>query len=966
MNMARDLTADLQIRSVVDQITAPALVIGADLRIQHLNGPMTSSLKPFFPEPDTLLLRDLVAPADWADVSGRLNNTKSAGFITFAPTDQTIALSPLGHRLGGHAGYFGIAVPAADVTGPPQQVDRWQTILANIEEGIWDFDVVKGDRFRSDGWRRIRGLAPRDSSRDKREDWLRGVHPDDREAVNAVTHGFLSGGLPTFEVTYRERHSAGHWIWITCKGRVTKYDNEGRVLHIVASDSDVTKTREVETRLRTMETWQERWKIAVESAGQGLWDHDLVVGTRYCSDIWRTLRGFAPDDHTRELEPDWSVHIHPDDQERLRAEISKVDRGETDEIRYEYRERRSDGHYIWILSRGRVVSRLSGGSPARIIGNDTDITEIKSRSEDLECLSKTLELAVTTAGIGIWEFNPTTGESMWDRQMYNLYGLPDDGSADTTDKWERHLHPDDYEIATAEASRSIKKGEEFNIDYRVVRPDKTLRYVRSRAAHFRDRSGQHRVIGVNWDITSDRERAEFLHRANKLANEQNEALEAARAKMEYDALHDALTGLANRRKLDEFERAFGDRSTVLHIDLDRFKQINDTLGHAAGDKVIIHAAKILQDTAPEDALVARVGGDEFVIFLPNTPGDEQLEELATKIITAAQRPVEIDGHKCRFGMSVGIATARDGKIAGTTLFANADMALYLAKNEGRGRFRFYTEALKIATQSKNKLTDEILAGLQNNEFYCIYQPQFDAKTLDLSGVEALVRWRHPDGTIRAPDSFLPVAEELNVVSRIDQIVLDQAIADTLKWQAAGLPVPRMSVNVSARRLTDPALPEKLACLRKAPGKFSFELLESVFLDTQDSQLSSNLAYIREMGIDIEIDDFGTGHASIVGVLRLRPNRLTIDRELVGPVDTSPKRRLLIKSIVEIGKIQGIGVVAEGVETPVHIDVLRDLGCDHLQGYGLASPMPGAQLMALLNAAHSTGTYRPYDKSKVKT
>lgn len=949
------------IRTIVDKITAPALVVGADLRVKHVNARMCDSLRDLSLRPADLALQDLVAPADWPAALAWINPagmlSQDTGCIINMPdTGNCLTITAVTGPSGDRIGYLGVVTDSRSQAG--HQAQRWQSILANLDDGIWDYDAVTGTRFRSNGWRRLRGLAIDDVSRDRREDWIRYVHPDHHAELAALNQQLMSGQCAAYEVTYRERHAKGHWMWITSNGRVAQFAPDGSVRHIIGNNRDVTDIREAEDKLRQLEKLRERWRFGVESAGQGLWDHNLVTGERYCSDIWRGIRGYAPDEHVRETASDWFTHVHPDDQQRLRNEIAAIDNRESDEIRYEYRERHKDGHYVWILSRGRVLLRKPDGKPAHIIGNDTDITEIKVRSEEIDSLSKTLELAVTTAGIGVWEYNLDTRVSKWDAQMCKIYGLEASGPLIIGDSWEKHLHPEDFAAATQEAERCLATGEEFNQDYRIVRPDKTIRHVRSRAAQFVDSAGMRRVIGVNWDITEDRQRAEVLRQANALAQDQNRALEEARAKMEHSALHDALTGLANRRKLDSFEESVRGKAAVLHIDLDRFKQINDTLGHATGDKVIVHAANILRAAAPQGALVSRVGGDEFVILLPETPSHCELEELASRIISDASKPVQVNGNDCRFGMSVGIAVSREGEI-GSTLFANADMALYLAKNDGRGRYKFYTEDLKIALQTKNRLADEILAGLQNNEFFCVYQPQFDACTLDLSGVEALVRWRHPDGSIRGPDGFLPVAEELNVVSQIDQLVLDQAIADTLFWQRAGLPVPRMSVNVSARRLVDPLLPQKLECLQKAPGEFAFELLESVFLDTHDEQLAANLACIRGMGIDIEVDDFGTGHASIVGLLRLKPNRLKIDRELVGPVDKSDTQRLLIKSIVEIGKLQGIGVVAEGVETPAHIDVLRDLGCDHLQGYGLAKPMPKDQLTALLHAAQSHGKYSPY-------
>jgi EAL domain-containing protein (putative c-di-GMP-specific phosphodiesterase class I) len=266
----------------------------------------------------------------------------------------------------------------------------------------------------------------------------------------------------------------------------------------------------------------------------------------------------------------------------------------------------------------------------------------------------------------------------------------------------------------------------------------------------------------------------------------------------------------------------------------------------------------------------------------------------------------------------------------------------------------FTNDLRTALVKKQQCADDILTSLDRGEFGCVYQPQFCASSLKVSGIEVLVRWHHPKRGMLSPIEFLDTAEELGVVSRLDQIVLERALADVAVWEAQGLPVPRISVNVSGRRLRDPALPAWIDHLGERAKNISFELLESIFLDDSDDLLKSNLQAIRDLGISIEVDDFGTGHASIVGLLNLRPDRLKIDRQLILPILGSERQRLLVKSIVEIGKVQGIGVVAEGVETAAHIDVLRDLGCDFLQGYGLCRPVPAAEIQGLLAVAKATG------------
>jgi EAL domain-containing protein (putative c-di-GMP-specific phosphodiesterase class I) len=230
-----------------------------------------------------------------------------------------------------------------------------------------------------------------------------------------------------------------------------------------------------------------------------------------------------------------------------------------------------------------------------------------------------------------------------------------------------------------------------------------------------------------------------------------------------------------------------------------------------------------------------------------------------------------------------------------------------------------------------------------------YQPQFDAKTLEIAGVEALARWQHPTEGLLTPEMFVKVAEELNVLSTIDRVVLEQTLGRFEDWERAGLGVPRVSVNVSARRLQDEGLIKSLSNLNIRPGTVSFELVESIFLDENDEVVVWNVEQIKELGIDIEIDDFGTGYASIVSLLQLKPRRLKIDRQLVMPIVKSAKQRQLVASIVDIGKSLGIEVVAEGVETMEHARMLKDLGCDMLQGFVFGQAMSAAELKAFIKS-----------------
>jgi diguanylate cyclase (GGDEF)-like protein len=411
--------------------------------------------------------------------------------------------------------------------------------------------------------------------------------------------------------------------------------------------------------------------------------------------------------------------------------------------------------------------------------------------------------------------------------------------------------------------------------------------------------------------------------------------------------------LPNRRYLDEVLKqrateaeAQGQALSLLHIDLDRFKQINDTLGHAAGDAMLEHVAQVLISNTRVEDFAARVGGDEFVVV--SGEGDEvALAAIANRIIERLREPVRYGDHWCRFGVSVGIASESGRHVDPDRLMINADIALYRAKGRGRNRCEFFTGALQAEVTRAKRLADEIQQGLERHEFVPYFQPQFDAETLEVVGVEALARWRHPSGRILAPAEFLDIAEDLDVVPVIDRIVLETSLNYLESWRQQSIIMPKLAVNVSARRLQDERLIETLSGIEFAPGQLAFELVESIFLDETDEVVRWNIDQIKELGIDIEIDDFGTGYASIVSLMRLKPKRLKIDRELVQPVVESAAQRQLVKSIVDIGRSLGIEVLGEGVETMAHAAILRKLGCATLQGYAFAVPMSGEALAGFL-------------------
>jgi diguanylate cyclase (GGDEF)-like protein len=710
----------------------------------------------------------------------------------------------------------------------------------------------------------------------------------------------------------------------------------------------------LKARERQVQSLSQRLDIALDASKIGIWEIELATGARNWDAQMHRLHGF-PENETPQ-DSAWRAALHPDDAPTAKAEMDVIRAG-GNEYKSQYRIRMPDGSWRHIRN---VGSRLIGpNGEEKLTGISWDVTEdvllneaLKSAKEHAEVqnaelarLTQRLDLALDSYECGLWEADLDIGRTFWDPRMHQLYGLTFTDGIVSHEDWLGTVHPDDRASILENVERCTAQDLPYAHEARVVLPDGEIRHVRSVGKIHYGHGGTRKLVGLAFDVTEDVALREHLKAAKEQADAKNVELEQAKVRIEHNALHDPLTGLGNRRMLDDelteiagLSELVDVRAAILHIDLDRFKQINDTLGHAAGDALLVHASKVLHASTRKGDIVARIGGDEFVVVVTNTTDEAYLSTLARRIITLMQQPVEYEGHLCRFGVSIGIALAEGRSIDTAKLLVNADIALYRAKALGRNRHEFFTEALQAEIISNKRIADDILAGIENNEFVPYYQPQIDAGTLKLAGAEALIRWNHPRDGLLAPDRFLKIAEDLNVMATLDRIVLEKALLDCARWAAQGLVMPKISVNVSARRLRDESLVESLTGLSIQPGQIAFELVESIFLDESDDVVLANLARIKALGIDIEIDDFGTGHTSIVSLLKLKPKRLKIDRQLVAPILSSHNEQALVRSIIEIGRSLGIEIVAEGVETMQHAEMLGLLGCDLLQGYAFAKPL----------------------------
>lgn len=455
-------------------------------------------------------------------------------------------------------------------------------------------------------------------------------------------------------------------------------------------------------------------------------------------------------------------------------------------------------------------------------------------------------------------------------------------------------------------------------------------------------------IGAASDITDEVKMRLALENANERLATQNHELKAAAQHIAHQANHDALTGLPNRRSFEDHiaKLAAGQAQVaILHVDLDRFKQINDTMGHAAGDAALRHAAHVLQNISTCKTFVARIGGDEFVVLChcPSVAAD-----AAAEIVSALGEPALIDGTLTRLGASVGYTRSPHRAWSPNELLIDADLALYEAKREGRNCARVFTTEMRERAVAERRTADDIVDGLRNGAFFPVFQPQFDPRTREIVGLEALARWRHPTRGLLTPDQFLPIAEELKLVGELDRTILEQALRAGQFLQARLGVAPRIAVNVSAQRLMDPRLiddVDALASLRSGP--LSFELLETIFFEEMADNVSEAFDALRARGIELEVDDFGSGRASISSMLKVQPDRMKICHSLIRPALDSEQQRRLVEAILQIGRVMDIKVVGEGVETEEHVRFMNSLGCEIVQGFAFSRPVPLDDVVALL-------------------
>ena len=432
-------------------------------------------------------------------------------------------------------------------------------------------------------------------------------------------------------------------------------------------------------------------------------------------------------------------------------------------------------------------------------------------------------------------------------------------------------------------------------------------------------------------------------------------LRQAQVDLEHAAHHDALTGLANRKKLTEFLQADEVMAHlerheigVLQIDIDKFKDINDTMGHAAGDATLCHVAAALRANSGPQDLACRTGGDEFLLICLPLESEHDLMQRAEQLRRAIEAPLTWTSQVIRVGASIGASVPNASNATGETLLQMADQALYAAKGKGRNQVVFYTEHLGREQKKLQQLARDLKDAVAENQFEIYLQPQMHLGLNKITGCEALLRWNHPKHGVIPPPAFLPAAEKNSLLAEIDYLSMNLALDALVKLRDAGMDALCMSINVSSSILADVNYPGLLDWALQArgisPERICVEILETTILDDSGLDVVTAIDRLKRLGVRVALDDFGTGYAGLAHMSAFDIDAIKLDRSMISRLEDDPRNRIIIRSIIRLGMLLNMNVVAEGVETPGQLDILRRTNCPLIQGFGLARPMQVANMI----------------------
>ncbi|WP_235981297.1 putative bifunctional diguanylate cyclase/phosphodiesterase [Aquipseudomonas ullengensis] len=689
------------------------------------------------------------------------------------------------------------------------------------------------------------------------------------------------------------------------------------------------RTLELDDTSHALGKSEARLDLALQASELGLWDWNLQTDEVHHSHL-ESIFGISQDE-VKGVLSHLKPRLHPDDLGVLRRALVEHLKGRTDDYCVEYRVRHADGRWLWVEDRGRAVERDEQGQVLRMLGTRRDITGRKQRDEQQRLAATVFEAA--SEGIVILDadylllsvnnaFSAVTGyrkDEVLGRSVATLIS-----SRDVRRQYQLiRLELEHSDSWRGEVIDTRKNGELYPqwLQLNVVRD------TRGKVSH---------IVGFFSDLSSRRQTEERLR---------------------YLSHYDELTGLANRtlfreRLHEACERARQEGSplALLHIDLDRFKLLNDSLGHEVADQLLRQMSRRLTQAASEAHTIARLSGDEFAILLDDYGSLSGLARTASRLLAKLRTPMDVGGHELVVSASIGISLLPDNAREISALISQAGMAMQHAKHLGGNTFQFYTDNLQACTLERLQLENQLRKAIVEGQLEVFYQPKLCLADDSLNAAEALVRWRHPELGLVAPGEFIPLAEETGLIAPIGEFVLRQACLQAREWQLQGLADLRVSVNLSVHQLRQGNLVTLVHQVLDETGLPShlleLELTESQLLDNVENVITT-FQQLRDMGVKLAIDDFGTGYSSLSYLKRFPVDYVKIDQTFIRDLSVGGEDAAITRAIIAMAHSLDLKVVAEGVETQAQMDFLKAQRCDEIQGFLLSPPVPAEQFAQLL-------------------
>jgi diguanylate cyclase (GGDEF)-like protein/PAS domain S-box-containing protein len=747
------------------------------------------------------------------------------------------------------------------------------------------------------------------------------THPDDAAADEEAIMRMAAGEQHSHQVEKRYVRPDGTVVW--ARLGVTVVSVGGRPAHFLSQTVDISDRKAFEEALATSE---ERFRSLSAAAPNGIYALDLSGRLLYANDRLVELTGL---NHEQLAGEGWLDMIHPDERERVVRESGPA--APERQLQTEFRAVRPDGEVRWMRTRASPLHGANG-EHAGFVGSLEDVTqeleairELAAREAEYRMLAEnSSDFLARHAPDGTYRYASPASAAITGYEPQELIGtLPCERIAE-----------EDRDAVVAYGEQLMGQDEPATITYRLRRKDGELRWLETIARAVSDEAGVRELVSVTRDV-SERKQAEL--------------------ELSHAALHDALTGLPNRAlfldrlglALRRTERRSGSVA-VLFCDLDRFKIVNDSLGHDAGDRLLIDVARRIGAALRPADTVARFGGDEFTILCEDIAGEIEAATIAQRIVDVFREPFALEDGEVFLATSLGIAIARGADDRAADLIRDADAAMYRAKERGKGRYEIFDEAMRADAVARLETESALRRALERGELRLHYQPEVDLASGAIAGFEALIRWEHPTRGLLAPSQFIPLAEETGLIVGIGEWVLHEACRTAVAW-----PQPlTLSVNLSARQLAQPDL---VASVRRAlsetgidPANLCLEITESAVM-AAGAATTAQLRALKSLGVRLAIDDFGTGFSSLVHLRRFPVDMLKIDGTFVAGLGDEPQDASIAAAVISLAHALGLTTVAEGVETEQQAGILRQLGCDLGQGHLFARPAPAADALRLAGA-----------------